>query len=229
MFFNRDNPRTLGRARNGDHEIALRERRLDSGVLIHELIINGAFAMDSREVASEIALADQAADARSVLVGGLGLGFTASRLLEHGVRRVDVVELEPALIAWAREEKTPLLGRVAADPRTHLHNFDIAAVLREPALLPYAGPWDAVLLDVDNGPDFLIHQTNAGVYAPSLLERALELVTPGGMLAVWCQGRTPELAQTLAALAPETREVIIPVEREGHRIDYAIHTVTRPA
>ncbi|GAB3623652.1 hypothetical protein GCM10027418_17350 [Mariniluteicoccus endophyticus] len=227
-FFRRepDDLRTLGRSTNGDHEVVLRERRLDGGQVVHELIVNGAFAMDSREVASEIALADTAADARTALVGGLGLGFTASRLLEHGVRRLDVVELEPALVRWAREGKTPLLGCVAGDPRTHLHVGDVAPVLRGEAGPP--GPWDAILLDVDNGPDFLIHATNADLYEAPLLEAALARLTPGGTLAVWCQGRSPALAATLEALSPGVREVAVPVEREGHQIEYAIHLAKRP-
>lgn len=225
-WFRRDDGlRTLGRERHGDHEVALRERRLDNGQVVHELIVNGAFAMDSREVASEIALADAVADARTVLVGGLGLGFTAARLLEHGVRRLDVVELEPALVRWAREEKTPLLGRVAADPRTHLHTGDIAAVVRGDQ--GPAGPWDAILLDVDNGPDFLIHAPNASLYEAPLLRAALARLTDAGTLAVWCQGRSPALAATLERLAPSTREVIIPVEREGHRIEYAVYVARK--
>lgn len=220
-----DGLRTLGRERHGEHEVALRERRLADGRIVHELIVNGAFAMDSREVASEIALADTVADARTVLVGGLGLGFTSARLLEHGVRRLDVVELEPALVRWARDEKTPLLGRVAADPRTHLHTGDVAAVLRGDE--GPAGPWDAILLDVDNGPDFLIHQPNSALYEAPLLEAALGRLEPAGTLAVWCQGRSPALAATLERLAPGTRELIVTVEREGHRIEYAIHIATR--
>ncbi|GAB3699248.1 hypothetical protein [Mariniluteicoccus flavus] len=213
--------RTLGRARRGDHEVALRERRLDSGQVVHELIVNGAFAMDSREVASEIALADCAADARRVLVGGLGLGYTSARLLEHGVRHLDVVELEPALLDWARQGLTPMLERVAGDRRATLHAADVAEVLR--GSTGPDGPWDAILLDVDNGPDFLIHAGNADLYAAPLLEAALARLIPDGLLAVWCQGRAPELAATLERLAPGVREVIVPVEREGHQIEYAIY------
>lgn len=226
-WFSRDErPRTLGRERHGDHEVALRERRLESGRLVHELIVNGTFAMDSREVASEVALADCVADARRVLVGGLGLGFTAARLLEHGVRHLDVVELEPALVRWAQEGKTPVLGRVAGDPRTHLHVGDVADVLGGGS--GPAGEWDAILLDVDNGPDFLIHDTNGALYDAPRLAAALGRLAAGGTLAVWCQGRSPALAATLARLAPGAREVIVPVEREGHRIEYAIHLATRP-
>ena len=87
---------TLARAETPTGEIALR-RRGD----ITELIVNGVFAMDSSEVTSEIALADASPLGR-VLVGGLGLGYTAARLLERGASEVDVVELAAPLIDWAR-------------------------------------------------------------------------------------------------------------------------------
>ena len=105
-------------------EVVLRRRDGPAGP-VHELVVNGVFAMDSTETSSE---RDLAAFARvptgrptRVLVGGLGLGYTAAEVLADpavGCGRLDVVELEPHLLAWARAGLTPVLARVAEDPRT---------------------------------------------------------------------------------------------------------------
>ena len=136
-----DELRTLGRASGGRGETLLRERRRADGTVVHELVVNGVFAMDSTETTSERELAGFARAARgAVLVGGLGLGYTAAAVLDRqpGPERVDVVELDPHLVGWARQEVTPLLGRVARDPRTRLHVGDVAAALtgRRPRCRP---------------------------------------------------------------------------------------------
>ena len=101
----------IARANTPVGEVVLR-RRED----VDELVVNGVFAMDSAEVTSELALADAAGSPPGrVLVGGLGLGYTAARLLDAGAEFVRVVELADPLITWAREGLTEQLGRVAAD------------------------------------------------------------------------------------------------------------------
>lgn len=180
--------------------------------------------MDSTNVSSEVALADTAADARTALVGGLGLGYTCARLLEHGVRTLDVVELEPALIEWAGQGLTPTLEFVGANPRVRLHSGDLREVLLDGA--GPEGPWDAILFDVDNGPDFLIHEQNAALYQPETLSAALARLTRGGTLAIWCQQPTPGLRQTLHDLGAQTREMIIPVRRGERDLAYTIYVAT---
>jgi spermidine synthase len=189
--------------------------------------------MDSTETSSERELAGFAAASASVgprvLVGGLGLGYTAAAVLDEpavGASAVDVVELEPHLVCWARAGLTPVLSRVAGDPRTRLHVADVAAVLRGAA--EPAGPWDAVLLDVDNGPDFLIHARNADLYGLQSLQAAHDRLTLGGVLAIWCQGPAPGLLETLRLVGP-AREHRYAVQREGRTFSYAIYTLTRDA
>ena len=208
----------IARAGTPAGEIALRRR----GDVV-ELIVNGVFAMDSAEVASEIALADAAgATPGRVLVGGLGLGFTAARLLDNGVRHVDVVELARPLIDWAMTGVTEQLERVAHDPRVQLHHGDIAEWLpRRP------DAFDAILLDVDNGPGFLIHDRNARVYADEWLRDAAAHLNPGGVLVIWSEGAAPLLAGTLASLGVLT-ETVIPIEREGRRFDYVLYQLRQP-
>lgn len=219
---------TLGRAGGSRGEVVLR-RRTTGGGSVDELIVNGAFAMDSSEVSTERALARMVArpDA-TVLVGGLGLGFTVAELLRHPVARVEVVELEECLIGWAADGLTDTLGAVAADPRVTMHLADVAdALLGRDVDVPEAG-WDAILLDVDNGPDFLIHEANARIYRADLLRVAADGLAPGGTLAVWCQGPAPGLAATLRSLGGDVDERLVEVVRDGRALAYAIYSLTRP-
>ena len=225
-----DELRTLGHGLGMHGETVLRERRRPSGEVVHELVVNGVFAMDSTETASERELAGFAAEARgAVLVGGLGLGYTAAVVLDRqpGPARVDVVELDPHLVAWAREGVTALLARVAEDSRTRLHVGDVTATLtgRGPGTGP---PWEAILLDVDNGPDFLIHAGNAALYEDATLAAAAEALAPGGVLALWCQGPAPELLARLRRLDGSAQEHRYAVQREGRRFSYVVLTLRRP-
>ena len=209
----------VARATTPAGEIALRRR----GEIV-ELIVNGVFAMDSSETTSEIALADAAGPAPGrVLVGGLGLGYTAARLLDNGVRHLDVVELAEPLIDWAVAGITGQLERVAHDPRVQLHHGDIAEWLPRRTDL-----FDAILLDVDNGPGFLIHDRNARVYAADWLRTAAERLSPNGLLAIWSEDAAPELGRALAGLGILT-ETVIEVEREGRRFGYALYLLRRTA
>jgi spermidine synthase len=220
----------LGRAQGVAGEVVLRRRDSDDHE-IEELIVNGTFAMDSVDTASERRLADVAFQAdrsvRDVLVGGLGLGYTAAAVLRRNVRRVDVVEIQLPLVVWARAGLTPTLAAVAADPRVRLHIADIADVLLGRAGDP-AGPWDAILLDVDNGPDFLIHDQNAGLYTPTLLAAAYRCLQPGGTLAIWCQSLAPELYQLCRSISATAAEHRVHTRRGDREWEYAIYSLTSP-
>ena len=204
----------LGRADTPAGEIVLR-RRAD----VVELIVNGVFAMDTVEVASELALADAAGTPPGrVLVGGLGLGYTTARLLEAGAELVCVVELAEPLLEWARAGVTEQLGKLAADPRVQLIAGDIvdAIATAEPG-------WDAILLDVDNGPSFLIHDHNERVYTESFLRRCLGLLAPSGRLVIWCETASPDLEIKLRRMAASVDVITVPVSREGREFEYALY------
>lgn len=205
------------------------QRRSAPGGEVEELIVNGAFAMDSTETGTERRLGELAASGgrRRILVGGLGLGYTAAAVLEAPVESVDVVELEEGLIAAARSGATPTLTTVAADPRVRLHPGDVRAVLTGEAA-PY-GPWDAIVLDVDNGPDFLIHAGNDALYGEPTLRAAYARLDPGGSLTIWCQGVAPALLATLARIGPDPIEHTLAVSRGDRRFTYAIYELVRPA
>jgi hypothetical protein len=89
------------------------------------------------------------------------------------------------------------------------------------------GPWDGIVLDVDNGPDFLIHGANHVLYTESGLQAAYGQLASGGTLAIWCQGRWVPLLDELRRLAPSARERLFEVTRGERRFAYAIYSVSR--
>ncbi len=219
---------TLAHDETDGYEIVLR-RRLTDDHTIDELVINGAFAMDSDHTSSEIALAEALGPQPGhVLVGGLGLGFTAGRLLDMGATGLDIVELSSPLIAWARQGLTPTLARIVADPRVSLRHGDVAALLSDQPTLPgLFGPWDNICLDIDNGPTFLIHEDNARLYTPTGLESAREHLNPGGKIAIWSQAPSKEFWFDLLSLDKAATEQLVEVELGNRKMDYAIYTLHR--
>jgi spermidine synthase len=221
---------TIARGESVRGEVVLQHRQSATG-LVDELIINGAFAMDSDETVSERALGRLASGARRVLLGGLGLGYTASEVLDHPIEQLDIVELEGCLVLWAEDGCTELLHGVATDPRVRLYAGDIASVLSGPSTSPELGepigPWDAILLDVDNGPDFLIHPQNAALYERSLLTAAYDQLRPGGLLAIWCQDEASSLESILRGLGGAVEVHRIEVQRGQRQLGYLIYTLRR--
>jgi spermidine synthase len=220
---------TIARHAGPRGDVVLR-RRLGAGTPVEELIINGAFAMDSSEDSSERLLGDLALPsgrAWRVLVGGLGLGYTVSAILAKHVALIDVVEIEQCLIDWAYQGLTATLAGVASDPRVRFHAADVRLVLAGLSDGP-AGPWDAIVLDVDNGPDFLIHEGNRALYTEAGLRAACARLTPAGTLAIWCQSAAPDLSAILERTAPPMREHIVEVARGERCLQYAIYTASGP-
>ena len=144
--------------------------------------------MSTRMRASEEALATLTIErlgprpAPRVLIGGYGMGFTLRAALGAlgGDARVTVVELVPAIVDWARGPMAELTAGCLDDPRLTLVVGDVAEEIAKGA-----GRWDAVLLDVDNGPDGLVRPANDRLYSPAGLAVAKSALRPDGVLAVW--------------------------------------------
>jgi spermidine synthase len=214
---------TLGRAEGPRGEVALRRRTTDDGGTHLELIVDGVFAMDDVDTSTERALATEALRRLpgrdlQMLVGGLGLGWTAATALaQPRVGAVEVVELHPALVRWAEEGRLPALP--PGDPRLRLRTGDVADVLAE-----HSGRWDAVLLDVDNGPGFLVHPSNEALYRPAGLTGAMAALRPHGVLAIWSSSPAPRLRERLGRLptTADAEELLLPVARDGRELTYAV-------
>jgi len=172
-------------------EVTLRRR--DDGTV--ELRVNGLFVMDDVETTSERRLARRALEtgARRVLVGGLGLGFTTRELLtDPDVERVVVAELHGEIVDWMRDGVVPGAD-LLADPRVDVTVDDVRAVVAEQP----EGQLDAILLDVDNGPDFLVHDENAAVYRDDFLATCASRLRPDGALAIWSMADSSALRTAL--------------------------------
>ncbi|HWL99602.1 MAG TPA: hypothetical protein VNP20_19835 [Nocardioidaceae bacterium] len=183
----------VARARTERGEVVVRHRAGD----VLELRVNGVFVMDTAETGSERLLARatlaQVTHPRRVLVGGLGLGFTVGELLsDERVEQVSVAEIEPAVVEWMRAGVLPG-GELLSDPRVHVRVGDVRA---EVARAPAQG-YDVVLLDVDNGPDFLVYDANAEVYGERFLTECRRVLDDHGALTVWSSTRSDVLEDAL--------------------------------
>ena len=174
----------LGETRTPDGTLMALTRR-GGEYVIHA---DGKSLMSSRMHGSEEALATFGCRGLAgrpeprVLIGGLGMGFTlrgALDLLPPGASVV-VAELVPEVAAWNRGPLGPLAGHPLRDARVRLELRDVGAVLRAST-----AAFDAVLLDVDNGPSAFTARDNAGLYADGGIAAAREALAPGGTLAVW--------------------------------------------
>ncbi|HYF72434.1 MAG TPA: hypothetical protein VD864_06415 [Nocardioides sp.] len=191
----------IARAETERGELVLRERRDENGPTSLELRANGVFVMDTLEVSTEQALARsalaQVEDPRAVIVAGLGLGFTMHAVLaDPRVEKVAVVEIEQALVDWMRAGTVPHGPALLADERVVMVVADIAEALAEAPPASY----DLLLLDVDNGPGYLVHDVNAALYEVPFLEAARRALRPGGALAVWSAADAPELVERMHAV-----------------------------
>ena len=151
----------------------------------YSIRVSGVELMNSRDHSSEDALGRDTmarikVPAPHVMIGGLGFGFTLRAALDAlpATAKVDVVEIVPALVTWNRGAIGALAGNPLADPRVTVIEDDVANVIKT------AKNYDAIVLDVDNGPDG-IYEGNSGLYKRRGLEAAKRALARGGVLAVW--------------------------------------------
>jgi spermidine synthase len=183
-----------------------------------EIIANGTFLMDTADGRSERLLVDAALAAlpagragASVLIGGLGVGFSLARAVaEPRWERIAVVEREAAVVGWHRAGHfVPYVGDVLADPRVQLVQEDLTVHLRTTG-----DRFDALCLDIDNGPDWTVTENNGNLYNPSGLLDCRERLTAGGVLAVWsAQPSTAFEAALRRAGFTGVRTLEVPVRR----------------
>lgn len=147
-----------------------------------------------------------------LLIGGYGMGFTLRAVLaELGAdASVVVAELVPEIIDWARGPMQAMTDGCLDDPRVQIRLGDVAAAIRIGK-----GEYDAILLDVDNGPDGLTRQANDGLYSARGLATARAALRPGGVLAVWSAGADPAFTRRLAQAGFAVDEVRVRARENG--------------
>ena len=185
--------------------------------------------MNSRMSGSEEALAEMTIDrlrvpAPHLLIGGYGMGFTLRAALARLDRdaRVTVAELVPKIIDWARAPMAALTAGCLDDPRVQLVIGDVGD-----AIDAGRGRYDAILLDVDNGPDGLTRAGNDGLYSRAGLAAAKAALKPGGILAVWSAAPDKAFARRLAGAGFGVEEVGVRARENGKGPRHVIWFATR--
>jgi spermidine synthase len=206
----------LARATSWRGDVVLMRRERDDAV---ELRVNGVFVMDNVETSSERMLAratlstlpDLESRPLDVLVGGLGLGYTLAEVLaDRRVRQVTVAEIEGVLVDWHRDGTLDDALEGASpvnDDRVVVQVGDVKEAIEA---APSAS-FDLILLDVDNGPGFLVYDANAAVYEEAFLTTCAERTRRGGVTAVWSAETAPELLSTMDQVFDHAEEWPIPV------------------
>jgi spermidine synthase len=189
----------------GGGELRLKRRGAEFAIMLDNNEL-----MNSRLSGSEEALATIACErvrgrkAPRILIGGLGMGFTLRAALGAlGPDAIIVVaELVPAVVAWARGSMAEVFGDSLSDPRVEIREADVGQLIRSGA-----SGFDAILLDVDNGPEGLTRKANDALYDLRGLSAARAALRPGGVLAVWSSGPHPKFTWRLRKAGFEVEEV----------------------
>ncbi|MCC9709612.1 spermidine synthase [Streptomyces sp. MNU76] len=219
-----DEPVVIDRHEGPYGEVVLRRH----GELL-QIIANGCFLMDTSDGRSERLLVDAALAALtdrsrpSVLIGGLGVGFSlAHAAADPRWGPIAVVEREPSVIAWHRSGPLAEVSAGAlADPRTEIVEADLVKYLDETS-----ATFDALCLDIDNGPDWTVSESNDSLYSPNGLAGCARVLRPGGILAVWSARPSAEFEETLGnAGFQQVRTEEIPVARG---VPDVVHLAVRP-
>jgi spermidine synthase len=193
------------RTPDGDQELRLKRRGSEFSIMLgtNEL-------MNSRLSGSEEALARLSCEriaghhSPHILIGGLGMGFTLrAALAELGDdAKITVAELVPAVVSWARGPMAEVFGNCLDDPRVTIREDDVGLLIRS-----NAAAYDAILLDVDNGPEGLTREGNDALYSTAGLNSAHAALKPGGVLAVWSQGPDSGFTRRLSQAGFSVEEV----------------------
>ena len=188
-------------------EVTLRKRGTEFSIRTAETEL-----MNSRIHGSEDALAvltcsriKQKSGLR-ILIGGLGMGFTLAAALELSGpdTLIIVAELIPAVVGWNREHLGHLAGMPLDDPRVSVQEEDVAKTIQKKK-----SAWDAILLDVDNGPEGLTRKANDRLYGRSGLETSFFALRPGGILAVWSSGADDAFTRRLMQCGFQTETITV--------------------
>ena len=193
----------------------------------HMIVLDRNELMNSRMSGSEEALATMTIDrlgrpAPHLLIGGYGIGFTlrASLAALGPKARVKVVELVPEIVAWAKGPMAAMTGDSLDDRRVELVIGDVAEAIR-------GGRYDAILLDVDNGPDGLTRNANDRLYSAQGLAAAKAALTPGGILAVWSAAPDRHFTRRLGDAGFAVDEVALSARPNGKGPRHVIWFATR--
>lgn len=194
--------------------------------------LNGRQLMSSNSTTSEILLAEEGckhlngSTKSRTLIGGLGLGFSLKRVLEMvgNIGAVHVAELIPEVIEWNGTLLANVNGRLLKDPRVQVFPEDVFALLRRAAKAPY----DAILLDVDNGPTSFVQSKNSRIYSSRGLRTIWNALTPGGRVSFWSAEPEPGFRDSLSRAGFVAEETPAKAHERAKRFAHMIYVGERP-
>ena len=216
----------LGRTRTPDGD----ELTLYGAGDVYVIRCNGWELMSSRAPRSEQALARVgcgggfSSERPTILVGGLGMGYTLRATLDlaPAAARIVVAELVPEVVEWNHGFLGALSGHPLSDPRVELYQGDVAHLIARAE-----ATFDVVLCDVDNGPEAVIYQQNNFLYSARGLARMRHTLAPHGTLAVWSADRSPDFETGLHEAGFDWRAVEIAVGAAGSKVAHTIYVARR--
>ncbi len=209
----------------GEEEVILRKRGPEFSIRVATTEL-----MNSRIHGSEDALAELTCSrisrkpGRRILIGGLGMGYTLAAALQHSGddSLITVAELIPAVIRWNREHLGHLAGNPLADGRVFVRQEDVAeTITREKSI------WDAIILDVDNGPDGITRKVNDRLYGMSGLKNAFSALRTGGVLSIWSSGTDEQFTSRLKQCRFQTEIVTVRARKPGKGARHTIWLATK--
>jgi spermidine synthase len=210
----------------GGGELRLKQRGTEFSIMLGSTEL-----MNSRLSGSEEALASRSCDrikgrkSARALIGGLGMGFTLRAALDElgPDAQVVVAELVPAVVQWANGAMAGVFGACLSDSRVTIHEGDVGHLIRSAA-----SDYDAILLDVDNGPEGLTRKANDDLYSLQGLARARTALRPGGVLAVWSSGPNPAFTQRLHQTGFRVDEVALRANAKRGGARHVLWFATKP-
>jgi spermidine synthase len=212
-----------GPAGKAEQELSLHRRGEELSIRIGGTELMNSRMHGSEEVLAERACARIAGSARpAVLIGGLGMGFTLRAALDRLPSEAElcVAELMPSVVAWNHSHLGHLAGHPLRDPRVRVREADVALVLRESR-----SAFDAIVLDVDNGPEGLVRASNDWLYASAGLAAVRRALRPKGVLAVWSVQRDEAFEARLRGAGFAVETVSAPARLDRGRGKGARHVV----
>ena len=189
----------------GKEELRLYKRGGEFSIRLGRCELMNSRSHGSEDALAELACAKVAERSRPhVLIGGLGMGFTTAAVLRRlaADAKVVIAELVPGVVKWNKGPLADLAGRPLQNDRVTVREVDIAQVLKADRRA-----YDAILMDVDNGPEGLVRKGNDWLYSRAGLDAAITTLRPAGVLAVWSATPNPAFAQRLRETGFKVDEV----------------------
>ena len=199
----------------------------EKGQPVYEVIFNGVFLMASYNELSEKALATLAIEPLTsdrqdlrILIGGLGIGYSLGATLDDDrIQAVDVVEIEEHIIRWSKGVFSKQNHHACSDSRVHVIQMDLGDYITQTDKI-----YDAIILDIDNGPTWLALASNQRLYEKPALRKFRTLLRDGGVFTIWAAHQCAPFQNRLEKVFGQTELITVPdVDLQGRSIDYFIY------